>query len=92
FTASHPNNFATFSFVVVKGVNTVTLPPLPISGNPVSAAPGLSPVTEPVDKLLGTCNIAAFAEEVYVAATANNGWGRQSQYDAEALTAFVLAP
>jgi hypothetical protein len=92
FTASHPNNFATFSFVVVKGVNTVTLPPLPISNDPVSAAPGLSPVTEPVDKLLGTCTIAAFAEEVYVAATANNGWGRQSQYDAEALTAFVLAP
>src|SRR5262249_1284264 len=36
FTASHPNNFATFSFVVVKGVNQVTLPPLPISGQPVT--------------------------------------------------------
>jgi hypothetical protein len=89
FTASHPHNFATYSFTLVKGVNPVTLPPLPLSG-PVSAAPG--GVTEPVDQLLGSCTIAAFAEEVYVAATANNGWGRQGQYDAEALTAFVLAP
>jgi len=29
---------------------------------------------------------------VYVAAMANNGWGRQSQYDASASIAFVLAP
>ena len=92
FTASHPNNFATFSFELVKGVNEVTLPPLPIVGAPVSAAPVFSPITEPVNQLLGTCTIAAFAESVYVAATANNGWGRQSQYDAEALTAYVLAP
>ncbi|HEV2351324.1 MAG TPA: hypothetical protein VG028_15915 [Terriglobia bacterium] len=92
FTASHPNNFATFSFVLVKGVNQVTLPPLPISNAPVSSAPGFSPIKEPVDQLLGTCTIAAFAEEVYVAATANNGWNRQSQYDAEALIAYVLAP
>jgi hypothetical protein len=92
FTASHPNNFATFNFVIVKGVNTLVFPPLPIIGQPVSAAPGLSPVVESVADLLGKCNIAAFAEEVYVAASANNGWGRQSQYDAEALIAFVLAP
>jgi hypothetical protein len=92
FTASHPNNFATFSFEVVKGVNEVTLPPLPLVNIAVNLAPGLSPVTETVANLLGSCTIAAFAEEVYVAATANNGWGRQSQYDAEALIAFVLAP
>jgi hypothetical protein len=92
FTASHPNNFATFSFEVVKGVNQVTLPPLPLVNLAVSLAPGLSPVTETVSGLLGACTIAAFAEEVYVAATANNGWSRQSQYDAEALIAFVLAP
>ena len=91
FTASHPNNFANFSFVVVKGVNELTLPPLPIN-QPVSLAPGFSPVVETVQDLLGTCNIAAFAEEVYVAATTINGWWRQSQYDASALIAFVLAP
>jgi len=92
FTASHPNDFATFSFELVKGVNEVTLPPLPLVGLPVALAPGLSPIVETVANLLGTCTIAAFAEEVYVAATANNGWSRQSQYDASALIAFVLAP
>ena len=92
FTASHPNNFATFNLVLVKAINQVTLPPLPILGAPVSAAPGLSPVNETVSNLLGTCNIAAFAEELYVFAQANNGWGRQSQYDASALIAFCLAP
>jgi hypothetical protein len=95
FTASHPNNFATFSFVLVKGVNQVTLPPLPIVGDPVTAAPGLSPIVESVANLLnffGVCDIAAFAEDVYVFAAANNGWSRQSQYDAEALIAYVLAP
>ncbi len=92
FTASHPNNFATFSFVLVKGVNQLNLPPFPIVGQPVTAAPGLSPVQETVSDLLGTCTIAAFAEDVYVYAAANNGWGRQSQYDAWALIAYVLAP
>jgi hypothetical protein len=92
FTASHPRNFATFSFVLVKGVNQVTLAPLPIIGDPVTAAAGLSPVVETVSDLLGSCTIAAFAEDVYVFAIANNGWSRQSQYDAEALDAFVLAP
>ena len=41
---------------------------------------------------MGACNVGGFAEYVYVAATMNNGWGRQSQYDASAAIAFVLAP
>jgi hypothetical protein len=92
FTASHPNNFATFNFVLVKGANQLALPPFPILGDPVTAAPGLSPVLETVQNLLGTCTIAAFAEDLYVFASANNGWGRQSQYDASQLIAYVLAP
>jgi len=36
--------------------------------------------------------VAAFAAQVYVAATANTGWGRCSQYDRSALQAFALAP
>jgi len=44
-----------------------------------------------VATLLGTCTVAGFAEYLYVAATINNGWGRQSQYDASAAFAFVLA-
>jgi hypothetical protein len=91
FTASHPNNFANFSLVVVKGFNQVTLPPLPINA-PVSAAPGLSPVVESVEDLLGKCTIASYAEQLYVAVTTINGWSRQSQYDRSALISFVLAP
>lgn len=90
FTASQPHNFATFSFELVKGVNPVTLPAVPPTSGPVSAA--VSPFTDTVALLLGTCNVAGFAEHLYVAATINNGWSRQSQYDASALIAFVLAP
>ena len=93
FTATHPNGFATFAWELIKGVNLVTLPPSPPpppTSGPVSAV--VSPITAPVDYLMGSCNIAAFAEYVYVYATANNGWSRQSQYDASAAIAFVLAP
>jgi hypothetical protein len=93
FTATHPNGFATFSWELIKGVNQVTLPPSPPpppTSGPVSAV--VSPITDSVTNLLGTCTIAAYAEYVYVYATANNGWSRQSQYDASALIAFVLAP
>jgi hypothetical protein len=41
---------------------------------------------------MGGCTVAGFAEYVYVAATINNGWGRQGQYEASAAIAFVLAP
>lgn len=88
FTASQPNGFATYSFVLIKGVNPLTLPQ-PTSG-PVSTV--VSPLSDTVAHLMGNCNTAGFAEEVYVAAMADNGWGRQSQYDASATIAFVLAP
>jgi hypothetical protein len=90
-TASHPNNFATFSFSLIRGHGAP--PPPVISGptsGPVSAAPAA--ITGTVAGLLGTCSgMAAFAESLYVAATANSGWARQSQYDASDLLAFTLA-
>ncbi len=88
FTASQPANFATFSFSLVRGVTSVVLvPPLP-DGAPVGTAS--SPITATVGNLLGSCPVAGFAAEVYVAASMTNGWGRQSQYDAAALMGFVL--
>jgi hypothetical protein len=90
FTASHPNNFATFSFSLIKGVNSVALPASPPTSGPVSSA--VSPFTAANQDLLGKCTVAGFAEYLYVAATATNGWGRQSQLDASAAVAFVLAP
>ena len=88
FTASHPANFATFAFSLIKGVNPITVPG--VTGGPVTAV--VSPLSDTVAHLLGSCDVAGFAEYVYVWATINNGWGRQGQYDASAAIAFVLAP
>jgi hypothetical protein len=90
FTVGHPNGFATFSFSLVKGVHSVALPAAPPTSGPVSAA--VSPFQAAVQDLMGSCDTAGFGEWLYVAATATNGWWRQSQYDAQAAVAFVLAP
>ena len=90
FTVGHPNGFATFSFSLIKGVNSVPLPASPPTSGPVSTA--VSPITDSIQDLMGKCDVAGFGEYVYVAASATNGWGRQSQYDASAAVAFVLAP
>ena len=88
YSVSQPNNHATFSINVVRGVSVVGPPPaLPVNA-PVSAA--ASPLTATVAELIGPCPTAGFALEVYVAATMINGLWRQSQYDAEALEGFVL--
>jgi len=88
-TASQPKNDATFSLSLIRGVTGVALPAAPPTSGPVSAVS--SPITDTVGNLLGGCPIAGFALYLYVAATANNGWSRQSQYDASAAEAFVLS-
>jgi hypothetical protein len=86
FTASQPANWATYSVSLVRGVTSVA-PPVVLPGGPV---PGSGPLTTTVANLLKSCPTAGFAAEVYVAASMTNGFGRQSQYDAEALMGFVL--
>lgn len=93
--ASHPEGFATYSFGVVRGVSGVYSSSGSVGGGAFS-------VTRTVDHLLndnlpvgcsvGGCPVAGFSENLYVAATATDGWSRQSQYDASAVRAFVLAP
>jgi hypothetical protein len=90
FTANQPGGFASFSFSLIKGTSGVALPAAPPTRGPVPA--GAAPITATVADLLGTCDTAGFAESVYVTASANNGWSRQSQYDASTAIAFVLAP
>jgi hypothetical protein len=85
YMASHPNNFGTYSFSIVKGANTFDS----LSGA-VSPLPFV--YQKSVAALLGTCRIAAYAEYLYVATSVINGVGRQSQYDASAVVAFCLAP
>jgi hypothetical protein len=85
YTASHPNGFATRSFVVVRGVNPVVSESGPVGMGSFS-------ITETVSTLLGGCDVAGFSENLYVAAMATDGWARLSQYDRSAVRAFVLAP
>lgn len=95
FVAAHPNNFADYSFGLIRGHNN---PPAPViagaTNGPVSPATNPETITGTVTGLLGPCvagGMAAFAESLYVAARANSGWSRQSQYDASDLLAFALA-
>jgi hypothetical protein len=83
-SATHPANYATYSFSLIKGITQVLA-----TGGAVPAP--AAPVTATVAALMGGCDVAGFAEYLYVAATINNGWSRQSQYDASAAFAFVLA-
>ena len=90
-TVYQPYANATYSTSLTRGFTPLGSPPpptLPSGGLMVE----LSPITATVAQLMGTCSTAAFAFEVYVAATMTNGLWRQSQYDAEALVGFVLAP
>ena len=85
YSAGQPEGFANWSFSLTKAGTSVYS-----TGGPVTTPP--TPFAETVAGLLGTCTVAAFAAYVYVAATANTGWSRCSQYDRSALEAFALAP
>lgn len=98
FHAKHPNNFAVFSWTMVRGLTG--LGAFDVTNAEVAAATA-GPYTgdgvgdfsadTPASSLLGTCVNAAFAESLYVAAKATTGWGeRLTQYDAQALGAFAL--
>ncbi|HEY0798896.1 MAG TPA: hypothetical protein VGD50_07075, partial [Candidatus Baltobacteraceae bacterium] len=86
FTASQPHSFATYSFELERGVNPLTPPS---QGGAVAGMVTLNPT---VAQIIGSCTLAGFSEYLYVAASAINGEGRQSQYDASASLAFVLSP
>jgi hypothetical protein len=88
YRAAHRNGFARHSFNVIRGVSTP--PVVSVSDQPVTG--GDFEQMRTVQQLKGTCTIAAFSENLHVAATATDGWGRQSGLDASAVRAFTLAP
>ena len=100
FQAKHPNEFATFSLEMVRGVTAVSVADVP-GGTEVSAltagayaGDGVGDFTNTftVGALLDTCVNGGFAESLYVAAKATTGWGDSiTAYDASALEAFALA-
>jgi hypothetical protein len=59
-----------------------------LGGHTSSADP--AQFTNTASLLLGNCPQAAFAVNLYCAARATNGYGRQSQYDSSATIAFAL--
>lgn len=99
YRATHPNNFATFSFDVrrgpdnpVPGVNVGSArvgsaaPPYALDGSGNYAASVL------VSALLGTCPAAAFSEALSVWSMATDGWGGPGNLNAFDHGAFALAP
>ncbi|WP_431825134.1 hypothetical protein [Burkholderia sp. F1] len=96
YTAAQPDNFATFSYRLSRGVTPLTPPTT--SGRQVNAATDPATVTMSVLSLLtepdGTvCDVAGFAEDLYVASLATDGWNRIANYDSNPRpVGFVLAP
>jgi hypothetical protein len=97
FNASHPRNFATFGFGVIKGNQTESTG-VSASGYVISSvggftlAGGLFTQDVPVSQLLGSCPQAAFSENLDVYALATDGTYRlQSGYDASDVKAFALS-
>jgi hypothetical protein len=98
FHAKHPNNFAVFSWDMVRGLAAVGA--FDVTGAEVAAATagpytgdgiGDFSATTPASALLGSCANAAFGENLYVAAKATTGWGERIwEYDAQAPGAFAL--
>lgn len=100
FQAHHDNNFATFTFTVIKGNNTQACPG-DTTGFVFSPTPGFSrsgdgefvsaPLLTP-GSMLGACTKGAFAETLYVKALHTNGYNRISAFDDGDTNAFALEP
>ncbi len=98
FHATHPQNYATFSFRMIRGITAVTSTKGEItaatSGAFAGDGAGNFSHAFTVAELLGDCpDKAAYAERLHVYAKATRGWGRRIHaYDASYLRAFALAP
>jgi hypothetical protein len=108
FKARHRHNFATFSFSTYRGTS-INVPEATAAGsvgaNPVNGFARSATSIFSKDVLVSTlltsntpsghtpCTKAAFAENLYVAAMATDGWSRLSGLDAAGLpVAFALEP
>lgn len=107
FHAQHPNHFAEFNFTMVRGstfLSDASALAQEVSTTIASSytGDGNGNFTHTFARSILLCGSAnppeccvnaAFAEQVYVFAKATTGWGnRISAYDAQALSAFALAP
>jgi len=93
YVAWHPNNFLDWDLTISRGISGVvaSIPPSPPATNTSSGSPGLpAAFNNSAGALLGPCVQAAFAVNLYCAARATDGYGRQSEYDSSATIAFAL--
>jgi hypothetical protein len=87
FHATHPNDYLTWSL----GVNLGFHGGVASEGGSSSSPPAPeNPLVRDASELLNGCTNGAFAVNLYTAATATDGDGRQSQYDRSASVAFAL--
>jgi hypothetical protein len=101
FKARHPQNFATFSFNVVKGssgsveyANGSVGDPNPdgYTRSSVSVFTKSIPVATLLNGAGTSCTSAAFAEGLYVNALATDGYGEINAFDRSDMKAFGLTP
>jgi hypothetical protein len=87
FHATHPNHYLTWSLGVNLGFYGSVA-----SENGSSSSPPApeNPLVRDASELLHGCTNGAFAVNLYTAATATDGYARQSQYDRSASVAFAL--
>jgi hypothetical protein len=87
FHATHPNSYLTWSL----GVNLGFYGGVASEGGSSSSPPAPeNPLVRDASELLHGCTNGAFAVNLYTAATATDGYARQSQYDRSASVAFAL--
>ena len=106
FHALHQANYATFDFWIKRAANTISDVSGEVAAGSVADMttdpPDHSYVGDGsgnfhhdflmMDRLLGSCTEAAFAEILRVHAKATNGWRRLWEYDSHNERAFTLAP
>jgi len=93
YVAWHPNNFLDWDLTISRGISGVvaSIPPSPPATDTSAGSPGVpTSFNNSAGTLLGPCTQAAFAVNLYCAARATSGYGRQSQYDSSATIAFAL--
>ena len=87
FHATHPNDYLTWRLEVYRA-SSWAVPP--IGGNSSSPPEAPNPFDNPAGVLLGSCTSAAFAADLWTYATANDGYGPQTQYNRFRTMAFAL--
>jgi hypothetical protein len=98
FQAYHPHNFANFSFSTIKGssgsVAAATIGQTPVNAPVANGffrnAASVFSKNVPVATLLGSCPQAAFAENLYVEATATDGYSQLWYLNRSDTKAFAL--